>query len=170
MLRYGFILTCALSLFWLGLSGYFKPLLLILGAISVALVLLMSARMKIFDGETVPYLYIPKTMSYFTWLGGEIFKANITVFRAVLSPNMEVTPTLVRIPLRRHTDMGAAMFANSITLTPGTVSVEMGEDDILVHALLSEMANPDDFMEMSEKAGWAVGDAPAALRLAKDSS
>ncbi|WP_371397531.1 Na+/H+ antiporter subunit E [Fretibacter rubidus] len=166
MFRYVFILTCALALFWLGMSGYFKPMLLTLGGISIATVVFMTARMKIFDGETVPYLYIPKTLVYFTWLGGEIFKANIAVLRAVLRPDMAISPTMVRIPLRKHSDMGAAMFANSITLTPGTVSVEMDDDTILVHALVSEMANPDDFMEMSEQAGWAIGDAPAATRLA----
>ncbi len=49
------------------------------------------------------------------------------------------------------------MFANSITLTPGTVSVDLGDDHILVHALLSEMSDPDDFAEMSERSSWAVG-------------
>lgn len=163
LLRYGVILTGALVLFWLGLSGYFKPMLLILGALSVVIVVILCARMRIFDKETAPYLYIPKTLAYFTWLGGEIFKANIAVVRAVLSPNMAISPTMVHVPNDRSTDMGASMFANSITLTPGTVSVSMEPGGILVHALLAEMAEPDDFTEMSARSGWSVGepDGPA---------
>lgn len=158
MLRYALILTGAMVLFWLGMSGYFKPMLLILGTVSVVTVLFLCARMKIFDVETAPYLYIPKTLAYFTWLGGEIFKANITVVKAVLSPDMAVSPTMVKVPNRRNTDMGAAMFGNSITLTPGTVSVAISDDHILVHALLEEMAEPTDFLEMSERSGWSVGE------------
>lgn len=170
MFRYALILTVALALFWIGMSGYFKPMLLILGGISIASVLLLTARMKIFDFETAPYLYIPKTLAYFTWLGGEIFKANIAVLRAVMKPDLEVTPTLVRIPLHNHTEMGAAMFANSITLTPGTVSMQIYDDGILVHALLDTMANADDFLEMSDKAGWSVGDASLKARMQAEGS
>ena len=165
MIRHALILTVALALFWLGLSGYFEPLLLTFGVISIAIVLLLSGRMGIFDFETAPYLFIPKTLSYFAWLGGEVFKANVTVAKAVLKPDMNISPSWVRIPLRGHNDMGAAMFANSITLTPGTVSVDIPDEAILVHALLEDMAVADDFMEMSERAGWAVGDNPMTPRI-----
>ena len=71
---------------------------------------------------------------------------------------MHISPTLVRVPVDRKTDMGAVMFANSITLTPGTVSVDIDDDAILVHALLSDMAIADDFKEMGERSGFAVGE------------
>lgn len=159
MLRYSLILILVLALFWIGLSGYYTGMLLTLGAISVACVWFLCARMGILDAETVPYLHSPKTLSYFSWLFKEIFKANVVVVKAVLKPDMDVTPTLTRVPIKRSTEMGAVMFANSITLTPGTVSVEMNDEDILVHALLTEMSNPDDFEEMGNRAGWSVGEA-----------
>lgn len=140
------------------LSGYFKPMLLGLGVISIGLVVWMAGRMRILDGETAPYITVPQTLSYFTWLFSEIVKANIAVVRAVMSPNLEVSPTLVKIPTPQKTDIGRVMFANSITLTPGTVSVEMNDDHILVHALLSEMASPEDFVDMSERSAWAIGE------------
>ncbi|MGB0907837.1 MAG: Na+/H+ antiporter subunit E [Maricaulaceae bacterium] len=158
MLRYGLVLTAALAAFWIILSGYFTGMLLTLGVISILTVLFLCARMGILDEETSPYLHIPKTLSYYVWLFREIFKANITVVRAVLNPDLVVSPKMTRVPINRHTDMGAVMFANSITLTPGTVSVEMNDDDILVHALLTEMSNPDDFAEMGSRAGWSVGE------------
>ncbi len=140
------------------LSGYFKPLLLSLGVISIVLTLWIARRMRILDGETAPYMTIPQTLSYFSWLFIEIIKANIAVVRAVLSPDMAISPTLTRIPTPQKTDIGKAMFANSITLTPGTVSVDIQDDHILVHALLSEMSDPSDFADMAEKSAWAIGE------------
>jgi len=158
-LRFKFILILALAATWLTLSGYFKPMLLILGAISIGFVIWLCGRMKIIDGETVPYQKTPRALRYFDWLFREIVKANMQVVKAVLNPNLEVTPTLVRIPAPQKTDIGRTVFANSITLTPGTVSVDMDGEEILVHALLSEMSNPDDFKEMSDRSAWSISEA-----------
>ena len=158
MLRFATILLLALAATWWVLSGYTKPLLLTLGAISLGLVLWMAARMRILDRETAPYLTIPQTLNYFVWLFKEIVKANVAVVRAVMAPDLAVSPTLVKIPANGKSDLAKTMFANSITLTPGTVSVDLQEDHILVHALLSEMSDPDDFAEMSDRSAFAVGD------------
>ncbi len=161
MFRYGVILALALTAFWLSMSGMFTGMLLSLGVISIILTLWMCKRMGILDAETAPYLFMPLTLSYFVWLGKEIYKANIAVVKAVMSPEMNISPAMVRVPVNRKTDIGATMFANSITLTPGTVSVEINDESILVHALLSEMAVADDFTEMGNKAGFAIGEGAA---------
>ncbi len=114
--------------------------------------------MQILDHETAPYFTILQTLAYFIWLFAEIVKANVAVVRAVLSPDMAVSPTLTRIPTPQKTDIGKVMFANSITLTPGTVSLDIQDDHILVHALLSEMSAPEDFDEMAERSAWAIGE------------
>lgn len=157
-MRFGLVLALILALYWWVLSFYTIPLILIFGLISIVLVLILCARMKILDEETVPYLFIPKTLTYFYWLSREIVKANVAVVKAVLSPDLEISPTMVKIPSQRTSDMGRTMFANSITLTPGTVSVEMSENEILVHALLADMSNPEDFIEMERQSGWSVGE------------
>ena len=156
-MRYAFILTLAMVAAWLTLSGYFIPMILTFGAISIAIVVWMCRRMGILDGETVPYLSLLPTTSYFVWLFVEIVKANMQVVKAVLSPDLEISPTLVKIPLNTDIDIAETMFANSITLTPGTVSVDMEPDHILVHALLEEMSAPEDFTEMEKRSAWAVG-------------
>ncbi len=159
MKRFGLVLAVALGLYWLSLSGYYdNVMILTLGVISIFLVLGLCARMKILDEETVPYLNIPKSLAYYTWLFKEIVKANVQVVRAVLSPDLEVSPTMVKIPSTPKSDIGKTMFANSITLTPGTVSVVMSEDEILVHALLEEMSAAEDFAKMAEQSAWAVGE------------
>ncbi len=140
------------------LSGYFKPLLLTLGAFSIGLTMWMAVRMRILDHETAPYTTIPQTLSYFVWLFIEIIKANIAVVRAVLSPNLNISPTMTKIPTPQKSDIGKVMFANSITLTPGTVSVSMEDDHILVHALLAEMSAPEDFTDMGKRSAWAIGE------------
>ena len=158
-MRFGIVLAVALGLYWLSLSGYYdNGMLLTLGAISILLVLGLCARMRILDEETVPYLNILKSFNYYVWLFKEIVKANVQVVKAVLSPDMEVSPTMVKIPSTPKTDIGKTMFANSITLTPGTVSMVMSEDEILVHALLEEMSAPEDFAEMADRSAWAVGE------------
>jgi len=133
-------------------------MLLTLGGISIVLTVWIAKRMRILDGETAPYITTPQTLAYFGWLFLEIIKANIAVVKAVLSPDMAVSPTLTRIPTPQKTDIGKVMFANSITLTPGTVSIDIQDDHILVHALLSEMSDPDDFAEMAERSAWAIGE------------
>jgi len=156
-MRYAFILALAMIATWLTLSGYFIPMILTFGAISIAIVVWMCRRMAILDSETVPYMTTIQTFAYFAWLFGEIIKANVQVVKAVLSPDLEVSPTLVKIPLNSDVDIAEALFANSITLTPGTVSVDMQPDHILVHALLEEMSAPGDFKDMGERSAWAVG-------------
>ncbi len=158
MLRYGLVLAVVLAIYWFALSFYTIPLIVAFGVISVLLVVALCARMKILDEETVPYLFTLPTIVYLFWLGKEIVKANVQVVKAVLSPDMEVSPTMVRIPSSPRTEIGKTMFGNSITLTPGTVTVEMEENEILVHALLTEMSDPEDFKAMAERAAWAVGE------------
>ena len=158
-MRFGVILALILAATWLSLSGYFIPMILSLGVISVLFVLWMCKRMNILDRETVPYLSLPQSIVYFSWLFSEIVKANVQVVKAVLSPDLEVSPTLTKIPYASDEDVARTMFANSITLTPGTVAVDMEDNHILVHALLKEMSKPADFKEMGEQSAWAIGEA-----------
>ncbi len=163
MLRFGLVLGIVLAVYWLALSGYFhEPLILAFGVISILLVIGLCVRMKIMDEETVPYLNAHKTFIYFFWLGKEIVKANVQVVKAVLSPDMEVSPTMVKVPCDPKTEIGKTMFGNSITLTPGTVTVEMSEDEILVHALLEEMSDSDSFAEMARRSARAIGEGNAS--------
>ncbi|NNC37787.1 MAG: cation:proton antiporter [Acidimicrobiales bacterium] len=157
-MRAGIILLVVLVAYWLTLSGYFDhPILFVTGGLSVLAVVWMCARMQILDEETVPYLH-GKTLGYVPWLFTEIVKANMAVVRAVLSPDMEISPTWVKVKMDHETDLGRTIFANSITLTPGTISVDVGEGEILVHALLEDMTDADGFQEMGERVGFSITD------------
>lgn len=158
MVKSALVLLLALVMYWFTLSGYFDhTVLYVCGAISVGLVLVLMARMKILDDETVPYLHV-KSVPYFFWLFKEIVKANMAVVKAVLSPEMEISPSVFKVNMKQSTDIGRTAFANSITLTPGTISVELEDGEIMVHALLDEMTDLEGFSEMSERSGRSVGD------------
>ena len=158
MIRSALILLVLLGAYWLALSGYLdNPVLLTVGAISVVLVVAMVMRMEIMDTETAPYFH-GKSLGYFAWMFVQITKSNVEVVKAILSPDMEISPTMTKVPMPHSTDIGRVAFANSITLTPGTVAIEMQDDTILVHALLTSMTDQKAFAEMGERAAWAVSD------------
>lgn len=120
---------------WLGLSGFYTPLLLSLGAASVALSIFVAMRMDLTDHEGMPIQFGPRIIIYWLWLLKEIVKANIDVARRVIQRDPDISPTLFVTKASQTSDVGRVVFANSITLTPGTVSVVLEDDSILVHAL-----------------------------------
>ncbi|MGE0409515.1 MAG: Na+/H+ antiporter subunit E [Amphiplicatus sp.] len=136
------LLGLALAALWLLLSGYFDvPLLLFFGAASVVLCVFLAARARFVDEEGTPAALIPGAISYWIWLAGEIGKANIAVAREALALEPRLSPKIIRVPMAQRTNAGRATFANSITLTPGTVSLDLDETTIVVHALTEALAD-----------------------------
>lgn len=122
---------------WLLLSGMFKAQLLILGVLSVALVCWLAVRMNILThrGQPVLIRYL-EVLRYWAWLMVEIFKSNVQVTRILLDPELPIKPTLRTVSATPDTEMGRVIYANSITLTPGTTAINFTRSgDILVHAL-----------------------------------
>ena len=129
-----FFLT--LALFWLLLSGMFTPFLLAAGAGSALAVTLLARRMGLLDHEGHPVqLAWRAVLSYWPWLVKEIIKAGWDVAGRILKPGLPISPTLTRFRPTQKTDIGLVIHAQSITLTPGTISIEVGHGEFLVHAL-----------------------------------
>jgi len=121
---------------WLLMSGIYKPMIVGFGAVSVVLIMVVTRRMDAADGDRVQLDLKPLALiGYLAWLLVEIAKANWAVTRIVLSPKMPIRQHLFKVPFSQKTDLAQVLFANSITLTPGTISVESGPNDFLVHAL-----------------------------------
>ncbi len=129
-----------LALLWLVLSGHFDPLLLSLGVVSVCLSAWISHRMDVADHETFMLRFGPGLVLYWLWLLREIVHSNIDVTRHILRPQLAITPTIRRVPATQGTELGRVIFANSITLTPGTVSLEVERQHILIHAISRDAA------------------------------
>jgi len=134
------LLTVILSLLWLGNSGHYTPLILSFGAASVFAVVFIALRKNIVDIEGAPYEIGFSILSYWPWLFVEIVKANIDVTKRILSPKLNISPTLFTLKSSQHSDLGKVLYANSITLTPGTVTIAIEGDTFLVHALSEDAA------------------------------
>ena len=129
-----------LGLAWLVWSGHLEPLMLGYGAASCALVLWLSLRMKLIDPESVPHHLLGGMLLYIPWLLLEIAKANLHVARVILTPSLPIRPRVIRVRATQRSELGNTIFANSITLTPGTVALDVRGGSILVHALTDQSA------------------------------
>lgn len=135
-------LLAVLAATWLLLSGiYDHGLLFWLGGASVIACVLLAARMDVVDHEGVPFDLGWRILVYWPWLFVEIVKANIDVIGRIMRPNPAISPTLIRSMPLQKTDLAKVTYANSITLTPGTLSIDIDhEHGVLVHALSREGA------------------------------
>jgi len=137
---------------WILLSGHFDPLLLGLGLLSTVFVVLIALRMDVVDHEGQPFhLRSTALLGYWAWLGWEVIKSNLDVTRRILDPRMPIEPTLTRLKATQGTDLGRVIYANSITLTPGTVALNVEDDAIEVHALSREAAQALEAGEMDRR-------------------
>lgn len=137
--------------FWLLLSGHYTPLLLTLGVLSCTLVVWLCLRMDVVDREVLALAPAGRLLLYLPWLMKEVFVSNVTVARLILDPKMPISPGVVRFRSTQRTDLGKALFANSITLTPGTVTLSVEDGEFHVHALTAGDFNPGDEAEMDRR-------------------
>ena len=147
-MRYTLCLFAVLAFIWLTNSGHYTPLILGFGLLSVLFVVLIARRMKVVDGESQPLhigLLLP---AYYLWLFRKIAASNLQVTACVwrgLLPGTgtgtgkaAISPASARLPTTLHSDLGKVLYANSITLTPGTVAIDLDGSSVLVHALNEE--------------------------------
>ena len=135
-LRHAVVTFLILYAFWVLLSGYFTVFLLASGAGCALAVVLFSRRLGIVDREAHPHhLGLRTFVTYWPWLIWEIIKSAWDVSLRILLPQYPISPTMVRFKPGQKSELGLVIHANSITLTPGTIAVEVGRDEFLVHAL-----------------------------------
>ncbi len=139
---------------WLLLSGHYEPLLLGLGVASSVLVVLIALRMDVVDHEGVPLYLGRRVLAYIPWLLLEILRANINVARIILSPSLPVSPIMVHFQASQKTDLGRAIYANSITLTPGTITTGVDGSELEIHALTWTDVDGREEDEMDRRVTW----------------
>lgn len=126
--------------FWLLLSGFWdNGLLLGLGLASSAFVAWIGVRLERPEQDRYGPGMLLRLPRYLAWLVVAIVQSNIDVVRRVWYPEVHpISPMTGRLPVSQRTRLGKTIYANSITLTPGTVAIEVSDDDVLVHALTRE--------------------------------
>ncbi len=121
---------------WVLLSGIIQPLLLGLGLASVLAVVWLKARADRADRNPAPFaLRTGRLPGYLLWLSWEIVKSNIDVARRILSPGLPISPSARWLPASQRSELTRVIYANSITLTPGTLSIDLEDGRVEVHAL-----------------------------------
>ena len=142
---------------WLLLSGHTNPLLLSLGLLSVTAVVACVSRLEVLDDEGVPVHLLPGLIRYVPWLIGQVIRSNLDVARRIVSPELPIHPSVVKVDATHHTEVGRVTYANSITLTPGTISLDVSAETIEVHALTEDAANDLMSGEMARRVQRAEG-------------
>ena len=135
-----FSLAASLFLFWLALSGHLTPLLLAMGIGSALVCLAVALRLRTVDLEGHPAELTLRAFLYLPWLAGEILKSAWAVTKIILHPKLPISPALTAVRASQRTSLGRAIYANSITLTPGTITVGVEGSTLTVHALQREGA------------------------------
>jgi multicomponent Na+:H+ antiporter subunit E len=130
------------------LSGHYTPLLLSFGAGSSVLVVYLSLRMEVVDSEGVPLHVTGRFMGYLPWLMKEVFVANVEVAKVILDPKLPISPRIVTFHGSQETDLGRAIYANSITLTPGTITTGVEGQEFEIHALRAADLETDEEQQM----------------------
>jgi len=150
-MRHTFTLALSLSAFWLVNSGHYTIFMLFLGSLGIIFVLYIAHRMDVVDHESQPIHLTRKLPGYYAWLIKEIILSNIMVVKHIWLGNKSISPTLSTIKVTQKTDIGKVIYANSITLTPGTITINMEGDQFLVHALLRESIDDLQTGEMDRR-------------------
>ena len=139
-MRYTFSLFLLLIAFWAVNSAYYTGLLLFLCLVSSVLVLMITHRMRLVDQESLPLHLITRIGPFYCWLIKEIVVGAIYVLRKILQGDNKLSPRVITLKLDFRDELSKVIFANSITLVPGTLTLKLDKDSIQVHALTEELA------------------------------
>ena len=150
-------LLLILMLSWVLWSGIYKPLLLWLGLFSSLLTLWMAQRMGFFR-PAMPLRSLLRLPGYWWWLLHEVVKSSLEVARVVLTPSLPISPTVVELRTTEVTEAGKVILGNAITLSPGTVTIDMHEDQLLVHCQTGHSAEERGSGEVQRRtSGLGIG-------------
>lgn len=146
------VVACVLFGLWLLFSGMYAPLLLGLGALSCLFVTWVAQRMGLLtpEADSTP-LHPLRCIAYIPWFAWQVVKSNVDVALRILIPSRGISPRVLRVPSTQASDLLRSLYANSITLTPGTISINVTDDIITVHALSREGAEELEGGEMDAR-------------------
>jgi multicomponent Na+:H+ antiporter subunit E len=154
--RVRFLLVFAGCLvFWFLLAGHFAVLDVVMAVAASGAVAWMNRRDEALSEFLV---WTPRLLAYAPWLLREIWIANVQVVRLVLDPRLPIDPVVVRVAMRYSSDLARTTLANSITLTPGTITLDVDGEALVVHAITR--AGAEDLLSggMARRVGRVFGD------------
>ena len=148
------VVFCLLIAMWVAIALPYLDWNWWLGIASCLLVVCLVFRMRLVDHDHPPLRLYLKMPIYIVWLLGQIIKANIDVARRILSPELPIAPRFIDVDVKRPYELTQVLYANSITLTPGTVSTDLTNDVVRVHALSDASARSLESGAIERKIAW----------------
>jgi len=145
------LLLLALAIAWGLWSGIYKPLLLSLGAFSCVLSVYLAYRMGFFRHKAILRV-VPRLPAYWWWVLREIIKSSIDVAKIIVKPDLQISPVLVKLQAQTQSQESQVILANAITLSPGTVTLDLHEGKLLVHCLTRDSARALQAGEANQRA------------------
>jgi multicomponent Na+:H+ antiporter subunit E len=147
---------------WALWSGHGEPLIVGFGALSCLAVFGISQRMaRVVGEEPLDYGLALRSVTYLPWLLLQVLKSNLDVvrliIRLVLGLESPVHSHLIRVQAGQSTELGRVIYANSITLTPGTITLDVRGEGLLVHALTRSAAEGIQQGEMDRRVSALEG-------------
>ena len=143
---------------WLLWSGHYTSLLITFGVVSSLFVAFTAKKMYVADAEGHPVHMLFRLIFYVPWLVWAIVKSNIDIAARILNPRLPISPRVIKVKTSQKTDLGRVIYANSITLTPGTVTVDVDGDELVVHALTLGTAEDLESGDMDRRVTRAEGE------------
>ena len=150
------VLFVILVCLWLLMSGHYTFLIISLGILSCAFCVYLANRAKLIDDEGLPLFFLPRLLGYLMWLFKEILISNLNTAKAIISNNIK--PETFTVKASQITDVAKVTYANSITLTPGTVTTKINNNTFEVHALNTDFGNDVRSNEMDKKVKLLEGE------------
>lgn len=140
-------------LFWMLLNGQWTTELVLIGLVLSLLAYLFVWKFMGYSPkrEWAFFKRLPKALGYLVYLIGEIIKSSRVTIRLIWSPSLEVDPQLVSFRTKLKTGVGRVLLCDSITMTPGTVTVDLEGDKVLVHALDATLAEGLEDSDMEKR-------------------
>ena len=152
--------------FWVLLNGRWTVEIAIVGLIVCAA---LYAFMCAFMGYSPKKEWqiacrLPRIAGYFVYLVGEVFKSAFGVMKLIWSPTLVIEPEVTSFRTKLRTDAGKVVLANSITMTPGTLTIDVQEDEFLIHCLDTSFDVGQEGFDMEDRVMKLEGTAKEAAR------
>ena len=144
-----------LLILWLLMSGHYTFLITTLGVLSCIFCVYLAKRAKLIDDEGLPLIFFPRLTNYLLWLFREIVNSNISTAKAIITGKID--PEIFTVKVSQISEVGKVTYANSITLTPGTVTTQINKNTFEIHALNSDFGDDVRSGQMDKKVKWLEG-------------
>ena len=138
------LLFATLLLFWLLLNGSVAGDVLLIGTVAALFIAILfrGGRSPISGFRPTPRALFA-AFGYLVFFLAELVRSNLHIARVVLTPSLPISPAIVKVRTRLKSPMGRLLLANSITLTPGTLTVELDGEWLYIHWVTAEATDID---------------------------